>query len=81
MKIKFNTFENVNKFVKNVASLESDVFVKSGRCVVDGRSILGIYSLDLSNELELEVIEKKDGEIDELIKILSEMNILIDIGA
>lgn len=77
MRIKLCTFENVNKFIKTVSILESDVLAKTGRLVVDAKSIMALYSLDLSRELELEVIEKKDGEEENLAKALLEMDLLI----
>jgi phosphotransferase system HPr-like phosphotransfer protein len=77
MRIKLNTFENVNKFIKVVSSLESDILAKTGRLIVDAKSIMALYSLDLSKELELEVIEKKNGEEENLAKVLAEMDLLI----
>lgn len=62
MKIKLNTFENVNKFIQCVTKFESDVMVYSGRYAIDGKSIMGIYSLDLSKLLTLDIIEKNPGE-------------------
>lgn len=78
MKIKFNAFDKVHQFVRTTTSFESDIFVKSGRYVIDAKSILGIFSLDLSKVLELEVIEKAEGEADKLIKELRELGILAE---
>ena len=78
MKVKFNTFDKVNEFVKITTALESDIFVKSGRYVVDGKSIMGLYSLDLSKTLELEMIEKAEGESEKLISKLVNLNVIVD---
>lgn len=76
MKVKFNTFEKVGQFIRLTTSMESDVFVKSGKYVVDGKSVMGLYSLDLSKELDVEVIEKREGEIERLKNELSKLDIL-----
>ena len=78
MKIKFNTFAEVNKFVGLAASINGSILIKSGRYVIDGRSILGIFSLDLSKVLELEVVEKADGETTRLMDELRELGILVE---
>ena len=78
MKIKFDTFDKVSQFVRETMAVASDVFVKSGRFVIDGKSIMGIYSLDLSKDLELEVIEKIEGEEERLIARLKALNIVTE---
>ncbi len=53
VKIKLNTIEDVRDFVNAVASTEIDIDLSSGRYVVDGKSIMGIFSLDLLNPVTL----------------------------
>ena len=53
--IKLSLAENVKSFV-NIASLYPyDIDLRVGRHVVDGKSILGIFSLDLSKPVTVEV--------------------------
>lgn len=78
MKIKFGTFDKVNQFIRLAQSVNADVFVKYGKYVVDGCSVMGVYSLDLSKEFELDVIEKADGEYDRLIAKLRELDIVTE---
>lgn len=47
--------ENVKRFAENVSSHPYETDVRSGRHVVDGRSIPGILSLDLSKQVLVEV--------------------------
>lgn len=51
--IKLNTLEDVRKFVNIVTAFEGDIDLKSGRYTVDAKSIMGIFSLDLLNPIEL----------------------------
>ena len=51
--IKLSTIEDIRKFVEIVTRLEYDVDLSSGRYVVDATSIMGIFSLDLLNSIQL----------------------------
>ena len=50
-----NTTESVKKFVNIISSYDYDADVRSGRYVVDAKSILGIFSLDLGEPIVLEI--------------------------
>ena len=45
--IKLPTIEAVQKFVDRVCDFEEDITLSSGRYIVDAKSIMGIFSLDL----------------------------------
>ena len=47
--IKLNTIEKVKDFVNRVSTFDCDVDIIYGRYVIDGTSIMGIFSLDLTN--------------------------------
>ena len=51
--IKIDTIEKVKDFVNKVNTLQGDLDLKSDRYTVDAKSIMGIFSLDLSKELTL----------------------------
>lgn len=53
--IRLSLVENVNKFVNIVARYPYEMDLRAGRHVVDAKSILGIFSLDLSKPITLEV--------------------------
>ena len=53
--IKLSTIEDVKKFVNTVSLYDCDIDLKSGRYVVDAKSIMGIFSLDLLNKIEVTV--------------------------
>lgn len=50
-KVKINTITDVKKFVNAVSLYEFDVDLISGRYAIDAKSIMGIFSIDLSKEL------------------------------
>lgn len=55
MKIRLNDMKDVQKFVNKCGMFEDDVMLSSDRYVVDGKSLLGILSLDLSKPIDLEI--------------------------
>ena len=66
--IKLSLAENVKQFVNIVSRYPYDIDLRVGRHVVDGKSILGIFSLDLSKPITLEVYEDKCDDLLEEIK-------------
>lgn len=53
--IRLSLAENVKTFVNVVNRYPYDMDLRAGRHVVDAKSILGIFSLDLSKPITLEV--------------------------
>ncbi|MBQ3490641.1 MAG: HPr family phosphocarrier protein [Clostridia bacterium] len=53
VKIRLSSIEDVRNFVELVRQFEGDIDLSSGRYVVDAKSIMGIFSLDLMNPITL----------------------------
>ncbi len=53
--IRLSLAENVKSFVNVVNRYPYDMDLRAGRHVVDAKSILGIFSLDLSKPIALEI--------------------------
>ena len=53
-KVMLGTINDVKNFVTVVTQCDYDVELISGRYAVDAKSIMGIFSLDLSKPIELE---------------------------
>ena len=66
--IRLSLVENVNKFVNIVSRYPFEMDLRAGRHVVDAKSILGIFSLDLSRPIALEIY---GDECEELMKDIS----------
>lgn len=67
-KIRINTIEDVKNFVSIVAGADFDVDIVSGRYAIDAKSIMGIFSLDLTKDLEIRVHSDNCGEFFDDIK-------------
>ena len=55
IKISLEMAQKVKEFVTITQGCEYEVLLKSGKYVVDAKSILGIFSLDLSKPLTVEI--------------------------
>lgn len=65
------SINDVKDFVNIVSKYDFDVDLTSGRYVVDAKSIMGIFSLDLSKPIKVEVhSENADEFIAELDKFI-----------
>ena len=68
MKISLNSIDKVKSFVNSITRFNSDFDLVSGRYVIDAKSIMGIFSLDLSKPIELNIHETD--EMDEILKAI-----------
>lgn len=53
--ILLDTINDVKVFVNTVTKYDFDVDLISGRYAVDAKSVMGIFSLDLSKPIRLEI--------------------------
>lgn len=60
VKICLNSIEKVKSFVNDITRFDADFDLVSGRYVIDAKSIMGIFSLDLSKPIDLN-IHAEDG--------------------
>ena len=69
MVIRLNNVEKVKNFVNKISKVDAKVDLVSGRYVVDAKSIMGIFSLDLEKPLTVRVVT---GDADAVYKIVKE---------
>lgn len=53
--ISLNSIDKVKTFVNIISQYDGDFDLSSGRYIIDAKSIMGIFSLDLSSELRLDI--------------------------
>lgn len=68
VKISLNSIDKVKAFVNDVTKYDSDFDLVSGRYVIDAKSIMGIFSLDLSKPIDLNI--HNEDNIDQIIAML-----------
>ena len=65
--VYFKSVMAVKKFVESIAPLDGYFDLVDGRCIVDARSLMGIFAMDLTVPIELR-IEKNSKETLEAIE-------------
>ena len=68
VKISLNSIDKVKSFVNDLTKFDSDFDLVSGRYVIDAKSIMGIFSLDLSKPIDLNIHEEQN--LDTVMKCL-----------
>ena len=64
-----NSIDKVKAFVNALGNYDSDFDLVSGRYVIDAKSIMGIFSLDLSKPIELSI--HNEDQLDSILKDLT----------
>ena len=62
VQISPNSIDKVKSFVNTISQFDYDFDLVSGRYVIDAKSIMGIFSLDLSKPIDLTVHAEGDAE-------------------
>lgn len=62
IKIKLQSIEEVKKFVNIMSQFKGYFDLVSGRYIVDAKSVMGIFSMDLTRVLELRILETNEQE-------------------
>ena len=57
--VSLNSIDKVKHFVNDLNRFDCDFDLVSGRYVIDAKSILGIFSLDLSKPISLEIYSEQ----------------------
>ena len=63
-----NSIDKVKHFVNDITRFDSDFDLVSGRYVIDAKSIMGIFSLDLSKPINLSI--HSESELAEILEVL-----------
>ena len=71
VQISLNSIDKVKNFVTDLTKFNTDFDLVSGRYVVDAKSIMGIFSLDLSKPIDLNIQADEGEELDNILKTLA----------
>ena len=59
MTIELKTVDKVRSFAAAIGEIDGEFDLVLGRYVVDAKSVMGIFSLDISKPLELRILDDK----------------------
>ena len=68
IQISLNSIDKVKAFVNDITKFDNDFDLVSGRYVIDAKSIMGIFSLDLSKPIDLSI--HVEDNLDEILETL-----------
>ena len=68
VQISLNSIGKVKSFVNAISQFEFDFDLISGRYVIDAKSIMGIFSLDLSKPIDLSIHTEES--LDDIMEVL-----------
>ena len=68
VQISLNSIDKVKSFVNEITKFDNDFDLVSGRYVIDAKSIMGIFSLDLSKPIDLNI--HADDNADAVLEVL-----------
>ncbi len=68
VKVSLNSIDKVKSFVNLINRFDAEFDLVSGRYVIDAKSIMGIFSLDISKPIDLNI-----HHTDNLDEILTEL--------
>ncbi|MCD8022889.1 MAG: HPr family phosphocarrier protein [Lachnospiraceae bacterium] len=68
VQISLNSIDKVKAFVNDITKFDNDFDLVSGRYVIDAKSIMGIFSLDLSKPIDLNI--HAEDNIEEILTVL-----------
>ena len=73
--ILLNEISKINRFVSVVNQFESDVDISKNRYLVNGKSIMGIYSLDLSEPVVVHIHNTNNEELEKFKEVMEEFRV------
>ncbi len=68
VKVSLNSIDKVKEFVNDISGFPADFDLVAGRYVIDAKSIMGIFSLDITKPIDLNIYA--DEGIDEILEAI-----------
>lgn len=70
--ISLNAIKKVKEFVKIVDKFDSEIDITQGRYVIDAKSIMAIFSLNLLEPMKIKIISVNEEEIESFNNVMEE---------
>lgn len=73
--IKLDTIEKVKKFVSVVDKFENDIDIVSGRYIVNAKSVMALFSLNLMEVLKVIIHGVNTSELEKFEEVMEEFRV------
>ena len=70
VKISLDSIDKVKTFVNDINRFNAEFDLVSGRYIIDAKSIMGIFSLDISRPIDLNIHNAEQDQLDEIMEAL-----------
>ena len=70
--VVLNDFNKIKKFSSEISKFESDIDLVKGRYVIDAKSTIGIFTLNLSHPVNVEIHSNDKDEIKRFNEMMEE---------
>ena len=77
-RVVLNEIDKVKAFVNTVNKYPFDVEIRSGRYIIDAKSVMGVFSIDLSKPVKVCVNIDDENAIKKLEKELRKLNVIAE---
>lgn len=77
IKVQFRGLDSVKNFVNILSKFECDFDIVDKRYVIDAKSIMGLFSLDLTHPLDLKIYSEDEAVVKKVIESLDEFNYVV----
>ena len=72
--VVLNEISAIKKFNNEVEKFESDIDLIKGRYVIDAKSLIGLFTLDLSTPVDIVIHSENEDEIKRFYEAMKEFN-------
>ena len=77
IKVQFRGLDSVKNFVNILSKFECDFDIVDKVCVIDAKSIMGLFSLDLTQPLDLKIYSEDEAVVKSVIESLDDFNYVV----
>ena len=70
VKISLNSIQKVKTFNKLISTVDCDVDLTYGRYTIDAKSIMGIFSIDISKPVNMVIHSDNADEIESILELI-----------
>ena len=70
--VVLNDYTRIKKFCNEVSTFESDIDLVKGRYVVDAKSLMGVFTIDLSLPVDVVIYSEDEEEIERFNRVMEE---------
>ena len=73
--VKLNNIETLKNFISDISKFESNIDAVRGRYVIDAKSIMGMFSIDLSQPVDILIYSDNEKELEMFEEIMKKYEV------